>query len=100
MGATFINPAWILSLLMMVLGGGVRDLASCLSTDAYWKAKGVAVSFEQLSHDLEPVKATDVSKLVADLDADDPKHREAATEKIASVGPAALPELEEAARSG
>src|SRR6185437_4684148 len=36
MGA-FFDPTAFLGLLLMLIGGGVRDLASCLSTDAYWK---------------------------------------------------------------
>ena len=85
---------------MMVLGSGVRDLASCLSTGAYWKAKGVTVSVDGAMHELEAVKPADLSKLIADLDADDVKDREAATTKIAAIGVAALPGLEEAARTG
>lgn len=98
--APMFDPSSILLLLVMVLSGGVRDLASCLSTDAYWKAKGVTVSIESLAHDLEAVKAADVSALIKEMDADDAKDRDAATERIASVGLAALPALEEAAKNG
>lgn len=90
----------MISMLMLLLGGGVHDLASLISPAEYWKAKHVTVSFEQLSRELEPVKAADVSKFINDLDADDPKTRDAASEKIAKVGPAALPALAEAMKNG
>ncbi|MDB5303437.1 MAG: hypothetical protein JWM97_986 [Phycisphaerales bacterium] len=89
----------VLGLLLMLLGGGVNDLAGVLSTDAYWKAKGVTVSVDQLIHELDPVKPADVSKLIDGLDADDPKVRDAAAAQIAALGPAALPALEEAAKN-
>ncbi|MDB5332123.1 MAG: hypothetical protein JWP03_3274 [Phycisphaerales bacterium] len=90
----------VLGLLMMLLGSGVNDLASVLSTDAYWKAKGVTVSVDQLIHELDAVKPADVSKLIDALDADDPKTRDAAAAQIAALGPAALPALEEASKNG
>ncbi|MDB5357154.1 MAG: hypothetical protein JWN24_3607 [Phycisphaerales bacterium] len=89
----------VLGLLMMLLGSGVNDLASVLSTDAYWKAKGVTVSVDQLIHELDAVKPADVSKLIDGLDADDPKVRDAAAAQIAALGPAVLPALEEAEKN-
>lgn len=86
--------------LLVIASAGVRDLVSCMSTEAYWKAKGVEVSVAQLGRNLQPTKAVDISRLVADLDADDPREREAATTKIAAIGAAALPALEKAMKNG
>lgn len=90
------DPVALLLMVVTAISGGVRDLASLVSTDAYWKAKGVVVSYEQLTHDLEPARAADISKLIDALNADDARERDAAAEKIALVGPAALPALQEA----
>jgi len=94
-----IFPSFMM-MLMMFLGGGVRDAASLISTQEYWKAKNVTVSYEQLAKELEPVKAADVSKLIGDLDADDAKARDAASAKIAAVGRGALPALADAIKNG
>jgi hypothetical protein len=87
-------------MLLMLLNGGVRDLAGLVSSDTYWKSKDVTVSIEQLTGELQAVKPVDVSKLIGDLDADDPKARDDAAAKIAAYGAGALPALAEAAKNG
>jgi hypothetical protein len=96
--ALFNLPSFV-TLFSLILGGG-HDLGSFVAADSYWKSKGVAVSAEQLFHELEPVKAADVSGLIADLDADDPALRQAAAGKIFAFGPAAAPALAETVKSG
>lgn len=97
--SSFFDAQALLTLLVLVCGGA-RDLTGFLSTDAYWKAKGIAISIGQLTRELEPVKAADVSTPIAELDADDPNTREAATNKILAVGPGALPALVETVKNG
>src|SRR5690349_14780324 len=99
MNAVF-DPSTILALVALLLGGGVRDLATCISTEAYWKTKSVHVSVAQMTVELQPVAPADVSKMVSELDADDPKARETATEKLVAVGPPAVAALQEAAKTG
>jgi len=82
-----LNFAAIFSLL--VLGGG-NDVLDYMSSDAYWKAKGVQVSLEQLKAELAPVKEADVSALIRQLGNDDAKVRDAASARIEAIGPAAL----------
>jgi len=96
----FFDPSAILLVLLMLLGGGVRNLASCISTADYWRAKGVSISVDGMIHELTPLQAADVSRLIAGLEADDARDRDAATERIASLGPAMLPSLESAAKDG
>src|SRR5882724_11314090 len=96
----FLQPGSILLLLIALIGSGVRDLVGLLPTDDYWKAKQVIVTTAQLKHELEPVKEADISALLADLDADDPKTREEATRKIADIGLPARTALQKAAKEG
>jgi hypothetical protein len=79
-------------------GGGPNDLLGYLSTDAYWKAKNVHPTLQQLTADLAPTQVADVSKLIADLSAADPAVREQAGKKIVALGPGALPQLDDAAK--
>jgi hypothetical protein len=92
--------ATILNVILVLLGGGSNDLVGLVPTGAYWKSKDVTVSLEQLLHDIRPEKVADISRLISDLDADDPKVRNEASAKIAAFGPAALPQLEETAKNG
>ena len=98
--APVFDPSSFLLLLVMLIGGGVRDLASCLPTDAYWKSKGVTVSLDQLSGELAPVNATDLSKLIDQLDANDARERDAAARKIEALGTEAIDALKDAMDSG
>ena len=98
--APVFDPSSFLMLLVMLIGGGVRDLASCLPTDAYWKSKGVTVSIDQLSRELAPVKLADLSKLIDQLDSNDARERDAAASKIEALGTEAVAALKEATDSG
>ena len=94
----FDLPSWM-TLVALILGGG-RDLASLVSPGHYWESKGVSVSVEQLSHELDPIKPGDISKYLADLDAGDPAVRQTAAVEIFKMGPAALSALTETVNSG
>lgn len=87
----------IFSLLFALLSGGANDLLDFVSSDAYWKAKGVAVSMEQLTAELKSQAGADVSELIKKLGSGDYAQREDAARKIVAQGPAALPGLEKAA---
>lgn len=93
------EPSYIVLMLVLALCGGVRDLAGLVSTSAFWHAKGVTPTYDTLVHDLEPARAADVSKYIADLDSDEARDRDAAADKIAAVGTPAIPSLEEASKS-
>src|SRR4051812_50135780 len=43
----------IFSILFALLSGGANDLLDFVSSDAYWKAKAVTVSMEQLTAELK-----------------------------------------------
>jgi hypothetical protein len=83
---------------MALAGGGPDDLLGYISTAAYWKAKAVQPTVEQLTADLASAKPADVSKLIDDLSAPDPTAREQAGKRIVAIGPGALPQLDEAAK--
>lgn len=82
-----------LTLVSMWMSGGPRDLLGYLSTDSYWRAKGVHVSIESLANDLPEPQAVDVAKWIEELSAASPKVRELAGQKIVAAGPGALPQL-------
>jgi len=84
------------TLLMAMLSGGASELLDFVPTEAYWKAKGVTVSTEQLLTDAAPAKGADASKLILKLGAGTPADRDAAARAILKLGPAVLPQLEKA----
>ena len=84
------------TLLMAMLSGGASELLDFVPTEAYWKAKGVAVSTEQLLADASPAKGADATKLIIGLGAGTPAERAAAAQAIVKLGPAVLPQLEKA----
>lgn len=86
----------IVSLLFALLSGGANDLLDFVSTDAYWKAKGVTVSVEQLIEDSKTPQGVDVAAQIKLLGSTNYAEREGASKKIMSVGPAALASLEKA----
>ena len=80
-------------------GSAGNHLLDYASTDAYWKAKGVAVSVDAMLAEIKMAPAEDVGALVKDLGSADPQVRELATRKLLAKGPAVLPQLQEAAKS-
>jgi len=87
----------VFSLLFALLSGGANDLLDFVSTDAYWKAKGVTVSVEQLTNELKSPVGADVTELIKTLGSGSYPQREEAAKKIIAVGAPALPSLEKAA---
>src|SRR4051812_49756963 len=87
----------IFSILFALLSGGANDLLDFVSSDAYWKAKAVTVSMEQLTAELKTEAGADVAELIKALGAGEYAQREEAARKIIAQGPAALPGLEKAA---
>jgi hypothetical protein len=87
----------ILTLFLALLSGGANDLLDFASTDAYWKAKNVTVSVEQLTNDIKPPAAADLSKLIKSLGSGSYAEREEATKKLLAQGTAALADLEKGA---
>jgi hypothetical protein len=88
-----------IALFMMLLSGGANDLLDFVSTDYYWKNKGVPhVTAQQLIDELKPAAAgPDVAKLVVTLASDSFEEREKAAAAILKHGPAVIPQLEAAA---
>ena len=88
-----------IALFMMLLSGGANDLLDFVSTDYYWKQKGVPhVTAQQLIDELKPAAAgPDVAKLVVTLASDSFEEREKAAAAILKHGPAVIPQLEAAA---
>jgi len=94
MGA--MNPA-ILVLLGFLAGGGSGDLLDYVPTQNYWQDRSIAVTVDSMLHEAAPDPPVDASGLIADLGSADPQARDAASEKILALGPAALPQLIDAA---
>src|SRR5689334_11686534 len=88
----------VLTLFFALLTGGANDLLDFASSDAYWKAKNVTVSVEQLLGEIKPPAAADVSKLIKTLGSGAYAEREDATKKLLASRTAALPDLEKAAQ--
>ena len=92
----------IFSLLLSVLtgGGSENDLLDFVDTKTYWELKQIAPSEERLLMEFAPPgEPVDVSRLIADMGADDFTKREAATRALEGVGDGARPQLEEAVKS-
>ena len=89
-----------ITLFMALLSGGANDLLDYVSSDYYWKAKGVPhVTAAQLIEELKPAAAgPDVAGLVDGLAADSFEEREKAAAAILKHGPSVIPQLEAAAR--
>jgi hypothetical protein len=88
-----------LMMMLVLLGGGGNDLLDFISPEAYWKAKGVEVTVENLLAELKPAGIVDTSALIKQLGASEYEAREEASRRLAAMGPAVLPELRKAARS-
>jgi hypothetical protein len=84
-------------LWVLLIGGGEIDLLDLVSTDGYWKAKGVPVTVEAMLRELEAPepKAPDVAALIRDLGADDYDTRERAEQRLAAMGPQVRKQVEE-----
>jgi hypothetical protein len=89
----------LVTLITFLLGAGGGDLLDYVPTDAYWKAKQVTVTPEQLVGDLRPTPAAQVGELVAQLNSPDAAVRDAAAAKIRAAGPGAIPALKEETES-
>ena len=96
--------SWIPLMLMLIGRGGGNELLDYMSTAGYWKAKGVAVTLENMTAELGPQtqvpdRADDIATLVKDLGADAYDARESAQKKLVAMGPVALPQVQAAAKS-
>ena len=86
--------------LIILLNGARTDLLDVLSTRAYWQAKQVTVTLEQLERDAGPDERIEaIDALVDDLGAAEFKTRVRAKEKLAGMGPSILPQLQGALTS-
>lgn len=87
--------------LLSLLTTGVSDLLDVVPTDEYWRAKNVQVTEAAIAGELAPPPAAgDITKLLDALGDDQPAVRDAAAAKIRAMGPAVVPQLREAAKSG
>ena len=86
-----------LVMLFIILGQGGQDLLDFVSVDAYWKAKNVTVSVEQLQKDAGPdEKVEAVADLIKNLQSEEFPVREEARKKLLTMGPAAIEPLKAA----
>jgi hypothetical protein len=99
MMATMATLYSFLTLVLCLLTGGGNDLLDYLPTEAYWAHKQVNISLETMTEQLAQPAVQDVAALVADLGSPDAAARDAAALKLREIGPAALPQLREAAES-
>ncbi len=91
----------MMELLMLLAGGGGwgNDLLDYLPTSAYWRARGIAVSVERMVSELALAEPADLAALIRDLGAEKHVTREAASAKLRTLGPVAIPALKKAAES-
>ena len=87
-------------MLMMALmgGGGANDLADFIDTNSYWALQSVEVTLPAMKAQLASADASAAVTLCKDLIGDDEAKSRAAAAKIKSIGMAAMPHLEKAAR--
>lgn len=98
MNTSFLIPMLLsLSGFVFSSGGGSNDLLDFVQTSAYWNAKDVSPSLEQLIGDVKPARARDISADVAALGSENATEREAATKKIGAMGAEVIPQLRETA---
>ena len=93
------GPFAILALVASLLGGGPNDLLDYLSTQDYWKAKGVEVGAPAMEAELAVPATADLSALIKDLGSADFQTRESAQQKIEAAGAAAIGQLQPALKS-
>lgn len=91
----------MMELLMLLLSGGGwgNDLLDYLPTNAYWRLKGVEVSVERMTAELAVGEPADLALLIRDLGAEKHETREAASARLRTLGPIAIPALRKAAES-
>jgi hypothetical protein len=90
MGASYS----LFTLLFALLSGGASDILDLVPSDAYWKAKNVTVTVDQLVGELKTDAGADIAPLIAKLGSGNYAQREEAAKKIIAQGPAAIPQLE------
>ena len=88
----------IMLLMMLMGGGGGNDLADFIDTNSYWALQSVEVTLPAMKAQLAPANADAAAALAKDLIGDDAAKSRAAAAKIKSIGLAAMPHLEKAAR--
>ncbi len=87
----------VFTLLMAMLSGGAAELLDFTSTEAYWKAKGVNVSLDQLLTEIKAADgAADATALIRTLGAGTFQDRDKAAQQLLKLGPAIIPQLEKA----
>jgi len=87
-------------MLLMVLlgGGGGNDLADFIDTNSYWALQSVEVTVPAMKAQLAAANADAAAALCKDLVGDDEAKSSSAAARIKSIGMAAMPHLEKAAR--
>jgi hypothetical protein len=90
MGASYS----IFTLLFALLSGGASDILDLVPSDAYWKAKNVTVTVDQLIGELKTAAGADLAPLIAKLGSGNYAQREEAAKKIIEQGPPAIAQLE------
>lgn len=89
-----------LEILVLLLGGAnVNHLLDLVSSEVYWKQKGVVVSVESMQEQLRITPAADISKLIAELSSPNPQARAQAARTITLMGETVIPQLEKATKS-
>ncbi len=93
-----------IGILMMALLGGAgpagNQLLDYIPTRAYWQLAGVPMTVEAMRRELAArLPVQEVTHQIQDLASDSFEVRERAAEELRKMGAAALPQLEEAAKS-
>jgi len=89
----------MLMMLALPMGGG-NDLLDFVPTDEFWRSQKVFVSGRAMLSELRVVAAPDISESIKQLSSDDFSSREKATREILLLGPAVVPQLEAAVKTG
>jgi len=90
---------WMELLLLLLSGGSGNDVLDLIETKSYWREKNVPVAVQTMMDELKAGPAVDVAPLIKDLSNEEFSKREEAARKLLAVGPAALPQLKEAAHA-
>jgi hypothetical protein len=93
------TPGLLLLLMLSLPMTGGNDLLDFLSTEDYWKDKGVELTVAALAAELRADAGPDIAQALADLGSDDFFVRERASRSIRRLGARVAVQLEQAAKS-